>query len=161
MIAVAKHIPEMRRANKAEVAEFFGVMLNTVDIWIRKGCPMVQKGSRGVPFVFDLLSVAQWRFVGPSPERSDFDPDDLSPKERLDWYKGDREKTKHLEEQGALIPAAEVETETARVFKAIAQAIETFPDVAERELGANASEIARLVDLGDRLREHLYGAAIE
>lgn len=31
--------------NKVEVAEFFEVSTNTVDDWIRKGCPFVERGS--------------------------------------------------------------------------------------------------------------------
>jgi phage terminase Nu1 subunit (DNA packaging protein) len=50
-----------RIVNRSELAEFFGVVVNTVDSWVRAGCPVVQKGSRGVPASFNTGDVARWR----------------------------------------------------------------------------------------------------
>lgn len=47
--------------NRSELAELFGVVVNTVDTWTRAGCPMVQKGSRGVPAAFNTGDVSRWR----------------------------------------------------------------------------------------------------
>ena len=58
-IGLAKSIPARRRANKAELAEWFDVSLNAITGWIARGCPVVQRGGVGTPWVFDLLEVAQ------------------------------------------------------------------------------------------------------
>lgn len=50
-----------RIVNRSELAELFGVVVNTVDSWVRAGCPVVQKGSRGVPAAFNTGDVARWR----------------------------------------------------------------------------------------------------
>ncbi len=159
MVELASNISKKRLANKAEIAEFFEISLPSVESWIRRGMPVIQKGGRGISWQIDLLAVARWKF---SPDDADSDdPEDMSPKDRLDHWRGAREKTKHLEEQGELIPAHDVEQQIATVYKGIAQAIETFPDQAEREHGASPETVALLQDLGDKLRESLYGAATQ
>jgi phage terminase Nu1 subunit (DNA packaging protein) len=50
-----------RIVNRSELAELFGVVVNTVDSWVRAGCPVVQKGSRGVPAAFNTGDVSRWR----------------------------------------------------------------------------------------------------
>ena len=99
----AERIPPVRIKNRAEVAEFFGISLPSLDAWIRNGCPFIQKGSRGISWQFDLLEVAKWKYggqddVGPN------NPEEMTPKERLDWYRGNRERDSHAKERGMLIP---------------------------------------------------------
>lgn len=47
--------------NRAQLADVFGCSLPTVDSWVRLGCPVVQKGSRGIEWKFDTAAVAKWR----------------------------------------------------------------------------------------------------
>lgn len=47
--------------NRTGVSEFFGVALNTVDAWVRQGCPVVQRGAgKGVPWKFNSADIARW-----------------------------------------------------------------------------------------------------
>lgn len=46
--------------NRAQVADFFGVSLTTVDNWCRAGCPMVQRGKQGVAAIFNSAAVHTW-----------------------------------------------------------------------------------------------------
>lgn len=156
-LGLASHIPESRKANKIGVAEFFGVTVAAVDHWVRKGCPAVQRGARGVPWVFDLLKVAEWRYVGdaePPPEEQD--PDTLQPKERLDWYKGETEKRKLQERDGELVEASRHERCMADLLKVSVSWAETFPDVMEREAGLNPEQIERVQGIVDKQRNRLY-----
>lgn len=50
-----------KQANRTEIAEFFGVAMPTVDHWVRTGCPVVQRGSKGVAWIFNTADVAAWR----------------------------------------------------------------------------------------------------
>lgn len=50
-------VPSSRRANREEVAAFFGVPPEAVDVWVARGCPTIE--DRGQ---FDILRVAEWRF---------------------------------------------------------------------------------------------------
>lgn len=37
-----------------------GVSLPTVDRWIRDGCPVKQRGAKGIPWEFDLAAIVAW-----------------------------------------------------------------------------------------------------
>ncbi|MCJ2111919.1 terminase small subunit [Methylobacterium sp. E-025] len=46
--------------NRKQVASHYGISLPTVDAWVRKGCPFVTRGSKGVEWEFDLAAVQDW-----------------------------------------------------------------------------------------------------
>ena len=147
-IETLTQIPERRKANKMEVAHFFGVSLPTIDNWIMKDCPVIQRGAgRGTPWVFDLLDVALWRY-GNQPTSNDIDPDSLSPRERRDWFESELKKIQFQKEQRQLIPAEEVETVVATAFSTIAQHIRSMPDNLERKLGIS-SELAEAIEIAN------------
>jgi phage terminase Nu1 subunit (DNA packaging protein) len=50
-----------RIVNRTELAETFGCGLNTVDAWLRAGCPVIQRGARGVQAQFNTADVSKWR----------------------------------------------------------------------------------------------------
>jgi len=51
----------VRKVNRAELAEVFGVSLPTVDAWVRAGCPFDHRGTSGKKWVFDTADVFRWR----------------------------------------------------------------------------------------------------
>lgn len=157
-----KNLSSLRKANKAQVAEFFDVSMATVDAWLRRGCPYVQHGNKGLAWVIDLRAAAEWYFKGASDKAaSSEDPEKLAPKERLDWYKGTRERTKHLEECGELMKAADYETALSAALKAVAVGLESFPDQLERDVGLDGAGVAVVQKLVDRLREDLHRRILE
>ena len=104
-------IPVQQRllCNKAELAEAFKVSVASVDAWLRRGCPHVQRGNRGAAWVFNIIDVAEWRFGGTGDaDGATTDPENMSPKERLDWYKGTRERLALERERGEMVSADEV-----------------------------------------------------
>ena len=112
-----------------------------------------------MPWVFDLLDVAKWRFVGDtSTQNEESDPDTLSPKERLDWYRGETEKRKLQKVDGELIEASAHERALADLLKLSIQWAETFPDVMEREAGLTPEQIERVQTAVDRQRERVHRA---
>lgn len=131
-------VGRLRKANKAEVAEFFDVSIKAVDGWVRRGCPVVERGRLNVPWVFDLLDVATWRITGQRTD-ADADPDALPPTERKAWYEGETKKRELQVRDRELIPAAEVEQVVATAFAAIAQDIRAIPDNLERRLGIDST----------------------
>lgn len=50
-----------QEVNRTELAEFFGIAMPTVDEWIRRGCPVIAKGSKGKPWKFNTADVSDWR----------------------------------------------------------------------------------------------------
>lgn len=68
----------------------------------------------------------------------------MAPKERLDWCRGNRERTRDLEEAGQLIPVARYEAELAAPLKLVALTLESLPDVLERDAGLDAPAVERV-----------------
>lgn len=63
--------------NRAGIAQHMGVSLPTIDRWVKDGMPVVQRGSRGVEWVFDLPEVIRWRVERASREAAADAPDGL------------------------------------------------------------------------------------
>ena len=82
--------------------------MQSVQNWTQRGCPYLVRGERGTPWVFDLLAVAQWRLGGASEARAEIDPEQMEPKVRLDWYRGERERLVLERDRGRLLDADEV-----------------------------------------------------
>lgn len=145
---VISGVGRLRRANKAEVAEFFDVSIKTVDGWVRRGCPVVERGKLNKPWVFDLLSVAEWRISGQSAD-SDIDPAKLPPNERKAWFDSEIKRREIQERDRELIPAAELESCIARVFAALSQGLRSIPDNLERRAGCSpevAESVERMIE---------------
>ena len=49
-----------RIVNRADLASLCGVSLPTIDAWLRKGCPIVERGSKGREAKFDSAAVIRW-----------------------------------------------------------------------------------------------------
>ena len=149
-----KHIPDERIGNRADVANWFGVAPTTVDQWLRRGCPYLQRGGRGKQWQFDFLAVAKWKYG--APDDVEGDPEKLPAKERLDWFRSERERLKHLQECGELMLAVEYENSLAGAFKVLAVTLESLPDVLERDANIGGEAVERCQDVIDRVREELY-----
>lgn len=141
----APYLPDCRKANKAEIAEFFGVSIPTIESWVRRGLPVLQRGSRTVPWVFDLLDAAQWRIAPATEDGEGIDPEKLPPAERKAWYESELKRRELQQSDRELIQAAELETCVARVFGALSQGLRSIPDNLERRSGCSP-EIAEAVE---------------
>lgn len=47
--------------NRTEAADHFGVAMTTLDDWVRRDCPVVQRGGRGRPWQFNTADLMKWR----------------------------------------------------------------------------------------------------
>jgi len=45
---------------KREIAQIFGVAETTVNEWVRRGCPVMQRGGKGVAWQVNTADVAEW-----------------------------------------------------------------------------------------------------
>lgn len=46
--------------NRQGIADAMGVQTTTIDRWLREGCPVKQRGRKGVPWEFSLPDVVTW-----------------------------------------------------------------------------------------------------
>lgn len=133
--------------NKTRAAEIFGVSLQTIDAWIRRGAPVARRGDRkgGIEWRLHVLELERWRIRGEvSP---DTDPDDLKPMDRRAWYEAEKKKIEVAAAKRDLIPAGEVERVISTAFAALAQDIRAIPDDLERRHGLTPAT-AELVERG-------------
>lgn len=89
------------------------------------------------------------------------DPDTMPPKERLDHYRAEREKSKWEQEQRISIPAPEVEAVVAAAFKVLSQGLDTIPDVLENDCALGPAEVERSIEVVDGIRDSLYQQLLE
>ncbi|WP_298938126.1 terminase small subunit [uncultured Ruegeria sp.] len=47
--------------NRTETADQFGIAMTTLDDWVRRDCPVVQRGGRGRPWQFNTADLMKWR----------------------------------------------------------------------------------------------------
>ena len=47
-------------ANRTQLADVYGVAKTTVDAWVGKGCPVIEKGGKGTPSKYDTADVYRW-----------------------------------------------------------------------------------------------------
>lgn len=47
--------------NRTDIARILGVSMPTVSDWVSRGMPVVTRGARGVPWVFDVPACVRWR----------------------------------------------------------------------------------------------------
>jgi phage terminase Nu1 subunit (DNA packaging protein) len=60
-VAVKKTKTRGRVVNRAELAEINGVSMPTIDDWVKRGCPVGQRGGRGRAWQFNTAEVRNWR----------------------------------------------------------------------------------------------------
>jgi phage terminase Nu1 subunit (DNA packaging protein) len=106
--------------NRAGLAEIFGVALTTIDTWVKAGCPVLQRGGRGVEWRFDTAAVARWRTDDAAQRAKGDVPDDA---DKLELRKLAAEtmvaELKLATARGEVAPVAEFEKATARLMATI------------------------------------------
>ncbi len=153
------HISPSRVGTKSDAAEFFGVSLPTINAWLARGCPVLQRGSRGVAWRLDLRDIAEWYFKPAIQEDEEpFDPEaaGVSPKDRKDWYDSEKKKRELEIIDGLHVPSGEYELEISRVIKSMANFIEILPDRLEREAGLDPKQVIKVQNITDKERDNLY-----
>lgn len=83
-------------------------------------------------------------------------PNDMEPKDALDYYRAQREKIKLAEDIRKMIPAADIERVIGDAFKALAQSLDALPDALERDCGLSALAVTAAQHTVDAMRETLY-----
>jgi phage terminase Nu1 subunit (DNA packaging protein) len=84
------------------------------------------------------------------------DLDPAQEKARLDKLRADEVETRLAAARRELIPAADFERHMAAAFKAVAQTLESLPDVLERDAGLDGAAVERCQSVIDRVRDDLY-----
>lgn len=112
----------------AEIADFFGVSIPTVNAWIRSGCPYVSKGSKGVAWSLDSAAVAAWlkdKAVTDATGQSQADEAELKRRKlAAETTKAELELAKA---KGELAPLSQVERVVAKAFAEVRAGMRNLP----------------------------------
>lgn len=140
--------------NRTQLAMLFAVSLPTIDAWLRKGCPHSKQDKQ---YRFSIANVAKWLY---KPVETDNNPNNMSPKDQLDWYRAQREKNRYLLESGDLMLARDFEIALSDSLKQLATSLEALPDLIERNTPCNSDVIDLVRIQVDYMRQSLYNDLI-
>ena len=130
-----------QNVNKVELAQIMGVTTPTVDAWVRAGCPIVEKGSRGVASTFNTADVAKWlRDSARDEGAGTVQADENALRQRR--LKADTEKAELelAKAKGDVAPIAEFEKASARMDAIIRQNMQNIPQRVVTQLIGETNE---------------------
>jgi phage terminase Nu1 subunit (DNA packaging protein) len=121
--------------NRTVLADIFGVAVNTVDAWVRSGCPVVQRGSRGKEWQFRTSDVAQWRTDQARDQAAGATlADEAELKRRKLAAETGKAELEFAQARGDVAPIREFERATAGLMAAIRQNVMQVPGRAVLQL---------------------------
>ncbi len=148
----------VRHVTKAKLAETLGVSVATVDAWLRKGCPYVEKGAKNKPWVFDLKAVIKWVREYKEPKGTSTLADLQHEKWRLIRAKAAIAELELGVAEGTLLNAAAVIAERERSYSMIKKRmIALSSKVVPLLIGKTPTEIKIIID--DEVYETLTAIA--
>ena len=144
---------QTRRWTIGAIADEFGMDWRTVRSRMRDANVEPAGTDRGKP-VYALRDVAEAVFAKSviSAKSDDFDPETYPPKERKDWYEGEKIRIALEVQQGELVTLEDFRAELARVLKQIAATLETLPDAIDRKCHLSPDAIEQMQKLIDEQR---------
>lgn len=146
--------------NRQGVADSFGVALTTVDRWIRDGCPVQKRGSRGIDSEFILSDVIRWRTEKAVAEAAGNEPTDAEEVQlRKLVAETELAELKLAKERGLVAPVDEFERVTAKLLATIQTRVMNVPDRAALQLLGCTDEREFKSKLSAELRLALENAA--
>jgi hypothetical protein len=157
----ATTIPASRRFNKAEIADAFEVTLPTVDAWVRKGCPILQRGGRGISWELDVFAVYAWRHGITEGDEPAIDPEAMAPKDRLLHYEGNIKKRIDEIQDGEVVPSDEAREAMATLLKQTMLTLDTLTEVAERQASLSPEQSGVIEEIIDKERRALHANLVK
>jgi len=117
-----------------QLASLYSISRDTVKRRLEKSGVPSSSERRGSP-VFHIALASRAIIEGEMPGGTGIgdDPDEMPPKERLDWYKSESEKTKVLESKGELIRLADHTNALSSLVKILIVPLDTLVDNLERQ----------------------------
>jgi phage terminase Nu1 subunit (DNA packaging protein) len=154
--------PMTRFANRAEAAELMGVNPTTLDRWVKEGCPVAERGSRGVEWKFDIPALVKWWGDRRAAQAAEDEPGDMMEIElrtkRAQMLKAELELAKAKGEVGAV---REFELVQSKAMAAVRARVMNVPQRVVMRLLGETNETTFKARLTEELRNALESAADE
>lgn len=114
--------------NRTELATHMGVSLPTIDAWQKEGMPVVQRGGRGVQWVFDLVACVKWYGDRRANQAAGDTPTDLAEIEkRTASAKMQKAELELAKARGEVAPIREFERAQAKAFAQVRANVMNVP----------------------------------
>lgn len=131
-----------QNVNKTELCGIMGVTPPTVDGWVRNGCPIKQKGARGVASTFNTSDVMKWLQQRAREEASgDALVDERELKRRKLAAETAKAELELAKAKGDVAPVREFERATAMLMAAIRANVMNVPGRAVLQLLGETDEV--------------------
>lgn len=127
---------------KYEIAEFFGVAETTVDQWVRRGCPVVERGSKGKQWKINTAQVSDWlrqRDIEQATGANLSDEQEL--KRRKLAAETQKAELEMLRVKGDLVPLAQLERSLSNTFAELKTNLRNIPKRTATALVGETSEV--------------------
>lgn len=148
------NIGDVYQWSVAKIAEAFRLDRRSVKNRLLEANIPIAGTVKGNP-VYALHQVAPVLFgqLNTGDAAANQNPDDMTPKERKDWFDSEKGRIWLEKELRQLIPVHEVTAVYSALMKASVQVLETLPDVLERDAALTPSAVAVVQDTIDKVRE--------
>ena len=135
-------IPEIRIVNRSELSEIFECSLSTIDDRVKAGMPVLKRPTdTDKGWQFDFYRCIEWIVKRDSGIMDGgFDPNNLSPADRKNWYDSELKRTQLEEKERKLIPSEEVERVISEAYGVISHSLRSMPDNMERDLNISGKQ---------------------
>ena len=131
-----------RNLGKHEIAEFFGVTEPTVDQWVRRGCPVVERGAKGRAWKINTAAVSDWlreRDIESATGANLSDEQEL--KRRKLAAETQKAELEMLRVKGDLVPLAQLERSLSNTFAELKTNLRNVPKRTATALVGETSEV--------------------
>ena len=135
-----------------QLSREFNIARETVQRRLRTADIKPSGERRGHP-VYSVCDAARAILITDNSSAGLNDPDEMSPKERSDWYKSENERLKFERESSVSVDADECRVQMAEIAKMGLQVLETLPDILERDYQLDPTIISNVESRIDSLRE--------
>ncbi|SOH93364.1 Phage DNA packaging protein, Nu1 subunit of terminase [Monaibacterium marinum] len=165
------------RVNRGQLADAFNVSANTIDKWRRDGMPVLQDGTNGQSYVFQLSACWAWR-AGEVEGKKQRDAEaersvrqlrmaflnrgegrdadaGMSPLEARAHAEAELRLNQVGRERGELVYVSDVTDGIEAIFANIREVLQSLPDWMEREAAMDAASIDALTRRCDGALEGL------
>ena len=142
--------------NITKIEQAFGVSRNTVRKRLMAAGVAPVKKIKGIPlYALDEVGPAVFATAA-NVAVTKYEPDELPPKERKEFYQSENERLKFEKSTGQLIPVEEVRTDQVRVLKIVVAFFDGLPDKMERKRLFSGDQLNVLESVSDETRDQLY-----
>ncbi|MGB1201250.1 MAG: DUF1441 family protein [Cognaticolwellia aestuarii] len=145
--------------NITQLGEAFGLHRDTV----RKRLVSANVKANSVKkntALYHIKDVAEAILEKSSSSVSAQDPDSMKPGERKAWFDSENARLNYKKECGELCESHDVARKFADVFKAIANTLDSLPDLLERKANLTPDQAEQIQKQTDNMRENLFLAVV-